>query len=275
MAQDVTKLLGMSKEDLEFLLGRGIQSVDPNANYSKNRFVSAAGTFFDVRNSLTDLTRDMGNYAALQNLASVLSPSNPGLLTNRNPQSVVQAVGTELNGVGTKLAKYTERNNLSEKLQGAQANELILILGNPDMPMLYNDSEDDKKLMPIIHRQNRIVSGRVEELSKDFPDLVSKMPEWHRALFNLGQNDPQYKADFLSSYANIITSKYQNAFFTRQGDHMVPDKAKLIGFYDRSMFAAQQGMIGKSPEEQDALWDAKMRPVNLIVSEILYSSLKK
>jgi len=238
--------------------------------YSQREFLEGAEGVFGLRHSLEDLAKNTGNHLAKKGIVSLLMPRNPMLGMSASGGSWVEAGTIVLKDQEDKLARYSARNHLEGKLDKDALNALVLKLGDPENCLLYNTSPQDKKTIEVIKRQNYIVTGHLEGLRADFPKLIEEIPEWHQVLFSLNQNNPEYMTAFTKSYASIITDKYNRAFKT--GDNY--DRGKFLGFYGRSIAAVNAQMHGRTPEQREAIWKEKLKPVHLMTAETLFAALQ-
>ncbi len=277
MALSITDVL--KKEDLESLLGRDI-SIDPSRSYNEKYFVKNCGNYFNLKDSYLALRENSNNFDAMENIAELLIPKNADLLINRGPRAVLKVADVQLAKAEISLAQYTERNNLDEKLNGNQLNNLILLLGNPDFFLLYKTGDKSHdKLVEIVKRQSIVMFGKKEKLLEDVRDLMKVAPLWHQVMYSAYSNDHSYMGEFLESYTDIIKEIYTKEFtkeITKGGKkERKPDKAKLLNFYRKNLESAKTKMNSEADEKKKLkIWNEKIKPIYLMVAQSLYEGKK-
>lgn len=270
----------MNPEEVELLLGRDI-SIDATQGFDKKYFKDSFGEYLTLTQSIGALNKNSADVNAMDNIALLLSPQNPNIILNRGLEGIMRAAKAQIGPASTAMAKFSENNSLVNKLSGESISNLILSLANPNHYLLYKTNDSDhEKLAALVSKQALVKLGRTEDLSSDIPGLIKDAPAWHQTLYSRYGNDPSYLAEFLTSYASVIDVVYKRQFTyerTIKGNKQrVFNRPKLLGFFNTNLQVAQDKMdSAKTRKDKNKIWDAQIKPIQLMTATTLYDQYSK
>lgn len=232
-------------------------SIDPDKPYDRKTFVKGAKPFFKLQRYYSALKENHGDVGAQNDIAGILMPKNPALLTNRGSDKILTLADQEIAKAEVKLAHYVENNKVIDDLDEKQLRQFLAQIANPKDAYLFKSKDgkdkDYDRLVDIVARQGMADHGDHQGLVAVMAKLLQNDP-----LFNRCQNDQAYMQEALESYSSLIGHLFAEAFTKQVGDKRELDQDKMYDFIKKNLEMIKDEMKD-NPETADKLWDDNLK----------------